>query len=42
MDYHLVRVEADDPGPGDAIALADVLGLDEAIVARARAELAGG
>ncbi|MEO6991789.1 MAG: hypothetical protein ABI346_04695, partial [Candidatus Baltobacteraceae bacterium] len=39
MDYSLARIEDDAPPPSDAIALAALLGLDAALIARARAAL---
>lgn len=40
MDYRIVHVAEDAAARADAIALADVLGLDPAIIAHARALLA--
>jgi hypothetical protein len=40
MDYRLLAGDEADSAGGDALALADVLGLDAGLVARARAELA--
>ena len=39
MDYRVHRVAADEPLRADALALAEVLGLDPALIARARAVL---
>jgi len=39
MDYRLIAGDEDETVGGDALALADVLGLDADVVARARAEL---
>ncbi len=39
MDYRIVRVDGDAPPRADALALADVLGLDPELIARARAAL---
>jgi hypothetical protein len=39
MDYSLARIEDDAPPPSDAIALAALLGLDAALITRARAAL---
>ncbi len=41
MDYRLVRVEDETPGPGDAIALAGILGLEASIIDRAEREMTG-
>jgi hypothetical protein len=41
MDYHVIEVDEDATTRADAIALADVLGLDAGIIARARAVLGG-
>lgn len=42
MDYRIVKVEAGAPAPSDALALARLLGLEEAIVERAAALFAAG
>jgi DNA mismatch repair protein MutS2 len=39
MDYRLRRVSGDSGAPGDAIALADALGLDAELIARAKEHL---
>jgi dsDNA-specific endonuclease/ATPase MutS2 len=41
MDYRLLPGDEDEAVAGDALTLADALGLDAALVARARAELNG-
>lgn len=40
MDYRLARVESNAPAHSDALALAQALGLDDALIARARRALA--